>query len=301
MTANIVFQQTVNGVALAGLYVMFALGLSVTWGVLKVFNLAHAEIVAIGALITVMAGGDAGWPLIAVMPLALLGCGFLALAVDTAAFWPLRLKRLDTEELEITSLITSLGAGLIILSLAGRWTGHQEQHIPAGVFTVETWSLLGARVTNAQAVVIAAAVLLCAGTSALLGRTQFGRALRGLAYAPDMARVVGVRTEVVHRVTMFGAGAVAGIGGVAVALLLSTVNPYTGGDLLIFGVATIVLAGTGRILGLLVGGLVLGLGATLGSLWLPSVLYNALPFLVILVVLLTRPSGLFGRSEAVRV
>ena len=84
------------------------------------------------------------------------------------------------------------------------------------------------------------------------------------------------------------------------ALLLGSVDGYTGETLLIKGIAIIVLAGSGQILGLIVGGLLLGLGETVGSLWLPDALLSTLPFLLIVVVLLSRPAGLFGRTEGVR-
>jgi branched-chain amino acid transport system permease protein len=297
---SLLAQQTANGLVLACVYTLFALGLSVTWGVLKVLNLAHAHLFTVGALVAIFLSQETGLPVAAVAVLAALGAGAVAVVVDTVAFYPLRRRNLDTEGMEIASLITSLGASMILLSLASRWTGGTAQSFSPGFVTVENVSFLGIRVTDLQLVVAATAVLLTVAAWAVVQRTQFGRGLRAIAFSMDIARMVGVRAESSYRATLFVCGALAGVAGVLLALLLGSVDAFTGETLLIKGIAIIVLAGSGQILGLLVGGLLLGLGETVGSLWLPAPALASLPFMLIVVVLLLRPAGLFARVETVR-
>lgn len=297
---NLILQQCLNGLVLACNYTLFALGLSVIWGVLKVLNLAHAEMFTFGALAAVFAGQAGGLPLPMVFAVAVVTGGVLALIVDTIAFWPLRMKNLGVEDFELSSLITSLGASTILVSLAARWTNNQAVSMPPGVFTVEAWRFGGLVLTNVQVIVSIAALLLTIVTWWVVRHSQFGRALRGLAFSTDMAKVVGIRTETLYRATLFVCGALAATAGLLLTILMGSVDAHSGANLMLKAIAIIVLAGSGSIVGLLVGAVILGLGETVGTLFLPNVVQSALPFLVILVVLLARPSGLFGRSDVVR-
>lgn len=297
---SLVAQQVLNGVVLACVYTLFALGLSVTWGVLKVLNLAHAQLFTVGALCAIYLAQATGLLLLVAVPVAALVAGGVALVVDTFAFWPLRRQKLDTEELELSSLITSLGAATILVSLASRLTGAQAKHFPADFFVSKNYVVAGLRVTNLQVIVVVSAVVLTVLVAVIVQRTQFGRALRTLAFSMDIAKIVGVRAEVAYRATLFVCGALAGVAGVLLALLLGSVDAFTGESLLVKGIAIIVLAGAGRIAGLMVGALLLGMAETVGSLWLPAAIQTAVPFLLIAVVLLLKPAGLFGRSETVR-
>jgi branched-chain amino acid transport system permease protein len=297
---DLVLQQCLNGLVLACNYTLFALGLSVIWGVLKVLNLAHAELFTFGALAAVYAGQMAGVPLPIVVAAAILTGGLLSVVVDTIAFWPLRMKNLSVEDFELTSLITSLGASTILISVASHITGNQAQSVPPGLFDVAAWRFGPLIMTNVQLVVSLTALALTLATWWVVRHSQFGRALRALAFSTDMARVVGIRTEVLYRATLFACGSLAAVAGVLLTILMGSVNAYSGADLMLKAIAIIVLAGNGAILGLFAGALILGFGETVGTLFLPTVVQSALPFLVILIVLLARPSGLFGRSEAVR-
>jgi branched-chain amino acid transport system permease protein len=297
---SLLTQQVANGLVLACVYALFALGLSVTWGVLKVLNLAHAHLFTVGALVAIWLSRETGLPVPLVAIVAAIAAGAVALVVDSVAFYPLRRRNLGVEDMEIASLITSLGASMILLSLASRWTGGTAQSFAPDFVSVRNFEVLGVRVTSLQLVVAATAVLFTIAAWAVVRRTQFGRGLRAMAFSMDIARMVGVRAESSYRATLFVCGALAGVAGVLLALLLGSVDAFTGETLLIKGIAIIVLAGSGQILGLLVGGLLLGLGETVGSIWLPAPALASLPFLLIVVVLLIRPAGLFARVDTVR-
>lgn len=297
---DLLLQQSLNGLVLASNYALFALGLSVVWGVLKVLNLAHAELFTLGALFAVMAAKGLGAPLWIALPLAAVGGGLLAVVVDTVAFWPLRLKNLSVMEFELSSLITSIGASTILISVATRLTGNHIETFPPGFFEVQPLRFAGLIVTNAQLMVTGISVVLTIATWLVVEKTQFGRALRALAYSPEMSQVFGIRTEVVYRLTLFGCGAFAAIAGVLLTVMVGTVDAYSGANLMLKAIAIIVLAGSGSILGLLVGAIILGVGETVGSMFLPPVIESSLPFLIILVVLLVSPNGLFGRTERIR-
>lgn len=298
---DLVLQQTLNGVVLASDYALFALGLSVVWGVLKVMNLAHAEFFTLGALVTAGIGSALELPLILTVILSAAVAGLAALAVDTVAFFPLRKRNLSVEEFELASLITSLGASAILISIANYFTKHQAKSVSDALFTSESMRVGPVLVSNIQAVIVVTAVALVISVALIVNKTQFGRALRSLAFSTPMAEVMGVRSGRVYRLTIVSCGVLAGLAGALLTLLLGQADSYSGEALLLKGIAIIVLAGSGSIYGLLLGATILGFGETLGSLFLPTVIQTSLPFLILLAVLLIRPSGVFGRSDAVRI
>ena len=230
---DLILQQCLNGLVLACNYTLFALGLSVIWGVLKVLNLAHAEIFTFGALAAVFAGQASGLPLPFVFAAAVLAGGVLALIIDTVAFWPLRRKNLSVEDFELASLITSLGASTILLSLATRVTNNQAVSMPPGVFKVEAWRFGSLVLTNVQVIVSVSALFLTLAIWWVVRHSQFGRALRALAYSPDMSKVVGIRTETVYRVTLFTCGALAAVAGVLLTILMGSVDAHSGANLML--------------------------------------------------------------------
>lgn len=301
MDFDLLIQQSVNGLVLACDYALFALGLSVVWGVLKVMNMAHAEFFTVGALVTAGIGTAQGWPVWFAVLVGAAGAGVVSLVVDTVAFLPLRNRNLNIEELEMASLITSLGASAVIISIAAKLTNHSLTAVGTDLFVPHIWQVGDVRVSNIQVAIVIAAVVLVIAVGLLITRTQFGRVLRAMAFSTAMAEVMGVRSSRVYRLTIVVCGVLAGLAGALLTLLVGQADAYSGDALLLKGIAIIVLAGSGSILGLLVGAAVLGFGETVGSLWLPTVIQSSLPFLILLVVLLVRPSGLFGKSEVVRI
>lgn len=301
MDVSLLLQQGLNGVVLTAEYALFALGLSVVWGVLKVMNLAHAELFTVGALVVSALAASWGMPWWQALVVAAALSGVLAVVVDTVAFWPLRRQNLDVEDFEMATLITSLGAGAIMVAIMTRLTDHSPQSVSADVFTFHATTIGGLRVSNIQVIIVVTSLALVLSVAWLINRTQFGRALRALAFSTAMARVMGVRSEATYRTTLFMCGALAGIGGALYTLFIGQADSFTGGTLLLKGIAIILLAGAGSVAGLIVGAALLGFSETLGSLFLPTMVQSATPFLLLLLVLLIKPNGLFGKSTAVRV
>lgn len=297
---ELLLQQLLNGLVLASNYSLFALGLSVVWGVLKVLNLAHAELFTLGALAAVLAANGLGAPIWLALPIAALAGGVLGVLVDWLAFRPLRARNLGVAEFELSSLITSIGASTILISVATRVTGNHIETFPPGFFGIEPWRVGGLIVTNAQIMVTAVSITLTLGTWLVVEKTQFGRALRSLAYSPEMSQVFGIRTEFVYRTTLFACGAFAAVAGVLLTIMVGTIDAYSGANLMLKAIAIIVLAGAGSIPGVIVGAVILGVGETVGPMVLPPAVESSLPFLIILVVLLISPNGLFGRAQRIR-
>lgn len=300
MNGTLVAQQVVNGIVTGSVEALFALGLTISWGVLKILNLAQAQIFTMAALTAVYVGDHTGLPLWAVIIAAVLAGGLLAVAGNAVAFWPLRRQRLDTHAMELNSLITSFGLALILTGIAEKVTDSNIVRLPQRLYSVHLLHVGGVSLTNVQLIVVVASVVLSVAVWWAIGHTRTGTAIRALAYLPEMTQMAGVNVSRLTRGAFFLCGALAGCAAVLLSMLLNAVDATFGTDILLQAIAIIVIAGSGRILGALAAGLLLGIVEDVGSLYWPANIGNLIPFLLIAVVLLIRPTGLFGRPVTSR-
>jgi branched-chain amino acid transport system permease protein len=300
VSVTLVVQQVANGIVTGSVEALFALGLTISWGVLKILNLAHAQIFTMAALTAVYVGNHTGLPLWAVTIAAILAGGLLAVAGDAVAFWPQRRRHLDTHAMELNSLITSFGVALILTGIAEKVTNSNIVRLPQRLYSVHLIHIGGVALTSVQIIVAAASVLLSLVVWWAIGHARAGTALRALAYRPEMTQMSGVNVGRLTRGAFFLCGALAGCAAVLLSMLLGAVDATFGTDILLQAIAIIVIAGSGRILGALVAGLLLGIVQDVGSLYWSANIGNLIPFVLIAVILLIRPAGLFGRPVASR-
>jgi branched-chain amino acid transport system permease protein len=302
----VTFQFLVDGLMAGALIGLGAIGVTLTYSILGFANFAHGEFVAFGAYATLVvasaigaliAGSDQligplsiSWAVIAASFLAMGLTGAMALALDFALF-----RRLRGKGAAISLVMASFGASMAIRALLefaftsrpAYFTRDLQIAMPVG---------LGLKITPDQIalLILTAAVLLA--THALLTRTQIGRAMRAVAENPPLARVAGVNVDETIRVVWLIGGALAAASGVMLGLLVQ-IRPFMGFDLLLPMFAAAILGGIGSVPGAFLGALIIGLGeaATVqlfGAQWRAGV-----AFVVLIAVLLVRPSGLFGRSS----
>ena len=299
-------QFLVDGLMAGALIGLGAIGVTLTYSILGFANFAHGEFIAFGAYATLViasaigafvAGSDQSigplsisWAVIAASVAAMGLTGALALALDFALF-----SRLRGKTAAISLVMASFGASMAIrASLEFAFTSR-----PA-YFTrdlqIATPIGLGLKITPDQiALLIVTAVVLMA-THALLTRTQVGRAMRAVAENPALARVAGVNVDETIRVVWLLGAALACVSGVMLGLLVQ-IRPFMGFDLLLPLFAAAILGGIGSVPGAFLGALIIGLGeaATVqlaGAQWRAAV-----AFVVLIAVLIVKPSGLFGRSS----
>jgi len=283
-----------------------AIGVTLTYSILRFANFAHGEFVTFGAYATLvlsgalgfLAGGltepigpfSFGWGVILGGLVAMGLTGALALLLDFALF-----RHLRDRSGAITVVIASFGASMAVRSfIEFVFTSrpayfNRELQIALNIG-------LGIRITADQLALLGLTAALVLAMHVLLTRTQIGRAMRAVSENPSLARVVGVDVAVVVRATWMIGAALACVSGIMVGILIQ-IRPFMGFDLLLPFFAAAILGGIGSVPGALVGGLVVGLGEaaavqTVGAEW-----RAAIAFLVLVLVLLVRPTGLFGRSE----
>lgn len=284
-------QQLANALTLGSVYALFALGFTLVFGVLAVINLSHGAVFMVGSYAALVLVTRFDLPLWAALLGAALVSGSVGLLVDVLILKPLRKRNAP----HLIPMIATIGVAIMLTSASQALFGAEirrfpEELLPGGEITVGDLHL---RVLELAIVVIAFALM--ALLFALLRRTQLGRALRAIAESPKAACLMGINVEGLFHLTSFAAAALGGVAGVLIGLNFNAITPVMGQPILHKGIAVIILGGMGDIRGALIGGLFLGFAEVMSKAYLSSQMGDAVAFGLLFLVLLVRPSGLFGR------
>jgi branched-chain amino acid transport system permease protein len=283
-------QQLLNALVVGSVYALFALGFTLIFGVHHILNLAHGAVFMWGAFVGLYAVTE----LHLAFPVAFVGAslvvGFLSVALDWVAFRPLRRRGAP----EFSAIVSSIGAGYILMSIAQRVSDTKVMRYPFGTFPIEIYSVLGLRVTLLQLAIIGSVALIVTGLVAYIFHTSFGRQIRAVAINERTASLLGVNPTGVYFQTFFISGALAGAAGVLIGIAFNSVHFLMGEPYMLRAFVVIVLGGLGSILGAVVGGLLLGVIQTLTIAYVSTNLSDAVIFSLLFLILLVRPTGLFG-------
>ncbi|HEY6897587.1 MAG TPA: branched-chain amino acid ABC transporter permease [Rhodocyclaceae bacterium] len=284
-------QQLLNALTLGSVYALFALGFTLVFGVLAVINLSHGAVFMAGSYAALFLVTRFELPLWAALPGAALFSGLLGLLVDVLILKPLRARNAP----HLIPMIATIGVGIILTSAAQGLFGAEirrfpEEILPAGEFTVGE-----VHVRALEIAIVAIAFALMGLLLWVLRGSQTGRALRAIAESPKAAWLLGINVERLFHVTSFVAAALGGVAGVLIGLDFNAITPQMGQPILHKGIAVIILGGMGDIRGALIGGLFLGTAEVLAKGYLSSQMGDAIAFGLLFLILLLRPSGLFGR------
>lgn len=284
------FEQIVaNGFIAAALYGLVAIGFAIPFSAARFFNFAHGAMFTCGPYCTLTLHAQLGYALEVALPLSIAFCGVLGGLIDCVVYRPLR-KR---EASSLILLVASLGVYLLIQNTLSVSFGDQTQSLRAGV-VAEGHDIMGARVTSIQIAIVAVflAVILIA---ALVLRTGIGRTLRALSDNPHMARVVGIPNEQVTLWSFVVGSALAGLAGNLMALDV-VMTPTMGMNALMMGIVASVVGGIGSVFGAAIGAVILGLSLHFGIWFLGGEWQHAIAFIILVVFLILRPQGIFGRA-----
>ena len=308
-------QLLVNGVTLGSVYALVALGFTMIYGILKLLNLAHGDVVMVGAFIGWGVIGWLGgaqdpnvavWILIVLMLLAAMaGCGFLGVAIERFAYRPLRRAP------RIAPLISALGVSFFlqnsVLLLFGADFRSYEAFDLVDVEVGISWGPLNVWII--RIIVIASAFVMMAGLWLLVTRTKLGKAMRATAFDREAAAMMGIDVDRVIVKTFFIGSALAGAAGVLVGLVFGSINHFMGFNYGLKGFTAAVVGGIGSIPGAMFGGLFIGLADALSVGYiedftrgrLGSAFSDLVVFLILIVFMLVRPQGIFGKPEVKKV
>jgi len=310
-----IVQLLVNGLTLGSVYALVALGFSMVYGILKLLNLAHGDVLMVGAFI---GWGVLGWlggaqdPSVAVWMLILLmvlvamaGCGFLGVAIERFAYRPLRRAP------RIAPLISALGVSFFIqnsvLLLFGANFRSYESFDMVDVEVGISWGPLNVWIL--RLVVMGSALAMMLGLWILVTRTKLGRAMRATAIDREAAAMMGIDVDRVIVKTFFIGSALAGAAGVLVGLVFGQINHFMGFNYGLKGFTAAVVGGIGSIPGAMFGGIFIGLAEafsvgyiedfTFGRLG--SAFSDLIVFLILVIFMLLRRQGIFGKPDVKKV
>lgn len=293
-------QQLVNGLTLGAVYALIALGYSMVYGILQLLNFAHGDVYMIGAFVGYgvlqLLAPKTGlllpaWAIILVMLLAaMLVSGVLGVVIEWFAYRPLR------NAPRLAPLISALGVSFflqnaVLLTLSANFrTMRTEVLIPPRLGL----TLGSARLSAVRLMVIVTAVLLMLALTMLVRRTRLGRAIRAVAIDREAAAMMGVDVDRVIVATFFIGSALAGAAGVLVGLVFTQVWHFMGFTAGLKGFTAAVVGGIGNIPGTMLGGFLLGLAESLAVGFISPTYRDLIAFVVLILVLLVRPTGLLG-------
>lgn len=294
-------QLVISTLILGSLYLLFALGLSLSWGVLDILNLAHGSIFMFGAFSAYLLVRNVVDLPLAVLVLwgALVG-GVLSVLLYVLVFRPLQRRASDVRSGELGVLIASIGAGLIPVAVALNLAHDEVVNLPAHVARTATFEFFGLRITALQIVIILASITVAVGLSMVVGRTQWGRAVRAIAADRGTAELMGVPVARLSRLTMLVSGVLAGAAGVLLAANANAITAHMGDGLLLKAFAVVILGGVGSIPGAAVGAFGVAASETVAVRFFGGDARDFVVFGLIILVLLLRPQGLFAQASGRR-
>jgi branched-chain amino acid transport system permease protein len=287
-----VAQTGLNGLSLGAIYALGAVGLTLVYGILKLVNFAHGDFLTFGAYMAYLVNVTWGAPLVVAVFWAMITTALLGLFFERLLWGPMRRKHAGFLQL----ILMSIGLAFLLRAVVQWFWGTEIRLLD--VNTTSTVDFLGLRIgqTELIAVIVGVGVLVIVGL--MLKLTILGKQMRALSDNLELAETTGIDTRRVILYTWIFAGALAGLAGV-LAGAITNLRPEMGFELLLPIFAAVILGGIGDAFGALAAGLVLGVLTEWSTLVIDARWKIAVGFLVLVIVLIVRPQGIFGRAKAV--
>lgn len=292
---DILLQQVINGLSLGSVYALIAVGYSLVYSILMFSNFAHGGFLVIGGYLCYFALNYMGTGILIAGFFSLLGAGFAAILTERMAYKPIRENTNNTLYL----LIASMGMSIVIENLFVVTIGGRFRALPA-IIPTQPVHLFGLATTSAfDLISLLAAGVFLGILQIILVKTKWGLAIRAAAYNLRMAGLMGVNVNLLISITFFIAGTLAAVGGIFLAVRY-TLYPQLGAITIKAFVAA-VIGGLGSLPGAVVGSILLGLAEMLTSGFISSQLRDLVVFFFLVITLLVRPQGLFGKNISEKV
>ena len=293
-------QDLISVLTLGSIYLLFALGMSITWGTIDILNFGHGSIFMFSAFSASLALEHKALGLVPVILLGVVVGALMSLLIQVVAFEQIIKRAKDKRAAEMQILIGGIGVAIIPLAIAQHHTKSNPFGLLSSTFEVNTWVIGDVRITNIAALTVVLALLLWASAALWLRRSRTGLALRSIGVDAETAALMGIDRRRLALATMAAAGAMAGLSGVLFTFSLGAITPESGDTLLVKAFAVIILGGVGSMTGILFGSFFLAGAETIILTQTNGSWVEAVSFGMIFLVLLVRPAGVFGRKEVRR-
>ena len=286
--------QVLNGLQLGSIYALVALGYTMVYGIILLLNFAHGDIIMFGSYVAWIALVQLGLnPAIAVL-LAIFGCVLLGVLIDKVAYAPLR------EAPRLSILITAIGVSYLLENGVQLLLGADAKVVPS-IIDLGTVQVFGSTLSGTALLTVAVTIVATVVLTLLVQKTRLGKAMRAVSEDMGAARLMGVNVNSTISFTFAVGSALAGIAAILYSMAYQQVSPTMGVMLGTKAFVAAVLGGIGSIPGAVIGGLIVGFSEVFAAAFGLSVWQDAVVFLLLILVLVVKPTGLLGRPVTEKV
>jgi branched-chain amino acid transport system permease protein len=285
-----ILQQCINGLQLGAVYALIALGYTMVYGVLRLINFAHGDIFMLGAFIAYYLISKLNMPIYLVFVITMLCTAAAGYIIEKVAYKPLR------NAPKISLLITAVGVSLFLeyfLSLNALFTPNYIAF--PRPFEVEAFDVLFFTVTNVQLIIFAITGISLGLLYLLIYKTKQGKAMRAVSFDQEIASLMGINVDATISLTFIVGASLAGVGGILYGIAYPQINVFMGIMPGIKSFIAAVLGGIGIIHGAVLGGFIIGISEVFVSAFLSSTFRDGVIFVILFLVLLLKPTGIFGK------
>lgn len=286
-----ILQYLINGISIGSVYAIIALGYTMVYGIAKMLNFAHGDVIMVGAYISFCVTNYLGLPAIVSIIAAIVVCTLLGITIEALAYKPLR----GTPSLAV--LITAIGVSYFLQNAAQLIWGAAPKNFTSIVAMKPIMLFDGTLVITGEAILtVVVSALVMVGLTLLTTKTKIGKAMRAVSEDRDAAQLMGINVNRTISVTFAIGSALAAVAGVLLCSTVPTLQPTTGSMPGIRAFTAAVFGGIGSMPGAMLGGILLGIIETLSKKYISTDFSDAIVFGVLILILLVKPAGLLGKQ-----
>ena len=290
----VIIEQFINGLNLGSIYALMALGYTMVYGIAKMLNFAHGDIIMVGAYTISVATTNLGLSPVLSVLLSMLVCTVLGVVIEKIAYKPLRMAS------PLTVLITAIGVSYLLQSVALLIFGSKSQRV-ASVINVAPVTIGGITLTGESIVTLGVTIVIMILLVLFINKTKVGKAMLAVSEDRGAAELMGINVNNTISLTFAIGSFLAAVAGALFVSSYGFVDPYTGALPGIKAFVAAVLGGIGSVPGAMLGGILLGIIESLSKAYISTQLSDAIVFGVLILVLLFKPSGLLGKQRVTKV
>ena len=285
-----ILQYCINGISIGSIYAIIALGYTMVYGIAKMLNFAHGDIIMVGAYICYCVTNYLGMPPILGILASMAVCTLLGIVIEGLAYKPLR----GTPSLAV--LITAIGVSYFLQNAAQLIWGSNPKSFTSVVSTIKPFLLFGSlTITGEVLVTVVVSVVIMLALTWFTSSTRIGKSMRAVSEDRDAAQLMGINVNKTISITFAIGSALAAVAGVMMCSSIPVLQPTTGSMPGIRAFTAAVLGGIGSIPGAMLGGVLLGIIETFAKAFLSTQFSDAIVFGVLIIILLVKPAGLLGK------
>ena len=286
-------EQLINGLNTGSIYALIALGYTMVYGIAKMLNFAHGDVIMISGYVLVACISTGVSPFIALI-ITVLFCTLLGVLIEKVAYKPLR------KASPLTVLITAIGVSYLLQSIALLVYGSNQKKV-GSIVEIPSIEIGGMVLTGASVATLGVTTIIMIGLTYFINKTKMGKAMLAVSEDKGAAQLMGINVDKTISITFAIGSALAAIAGVLYFSTYTYVDPYTGSMIGIKAFVAAVFGGIGSIPGAMIGGILLGIIESLSKAYISTALSDAIVFSVLIIVLLVKPSGLLGKIRMEKV